>query len=101
MSEINQREQIRQYPDELWLGNIKERICNARKEISIGTAFEICFFPTKASVRYQSGKYIRRNVIEAERELEKLGILSLEYLEEVDIFNRKTADGKRLSLDIL
>ncbi len=98
---IEEREKNRILPHDLWFLNVKSRIETARQTISLGKMSKIFLFPHQAFIRYQTGKYIRLDLIKAEREFQNLGILSQEYLEKVEIFNRKDSQGKQLSLDIL
>jgi hypothetical protein len=89
------------HPKEMWFNDIERRIIGIREKIGLGGFGTVLLFPHRAIRRYRLGKYIRRGVIETERELNDLGILSQEYLEKVDIFNRKDINGNQLSLDIL
>lgn len=98
---MEKREKSTQSPKELWIENLKERIAFARKHINLGNPLLVLLLPQKAFARYQAGRIIRRELILLEREFRQLGLLNRNYLEGVDIFNRRTKNGLQLSLDVL
>ncbi len=97
---VNMRQSI---PDaaSIWQKSLERRIKLLRSEINKGNPFLVVFFPRRKAYRLSLNTHIRHDLIEVERQFEKLGILAKSYLEEVEFFNRRDRNGQQLSVEIL
>lgn len=83
----------------IWIKSICFRIVEIRKSITL-TPLRL-FLPYQCYIRLITGLLVRKDLILAERTLMELGFLDQDYVEQVDIFNRKNKQGKQLCIDIL
>lgn len=98
---LEKREKATKSPKELWIENLQLRIKTVRKGINLGMPPAVLLLPHKAYARYRAGTYIRKDLILLEKEFWQLGLLKKVYLEQCDIFHRKTRHGLQLSLEVL
>lgn len=85
----------------IWTSSIVRRIKKMRQTLSIHNPLMLLFLPLACFNRYQLGLHIRKDLIRVEQTFIELGLLDQDYVESVDVFNRRNRKGQMLCPDIL